>query len=290
MSARCDVLVLGSANVDLSLPVAALPKPGHTVLATGPVVRAAGGKGLNQAVAAARFGASVGFTGAIGSDADGDLLRTTLTEAGIDVSCVRVVPEPTGLAVVTVAEGGENCIVVVPGANATLTSPGPVGHVRVLLGQLETPISGFIAGARAARSSGARVILNAAPAAVLPDEVWPLVDVLVVNEHEAAAITSGSGELLSLVPEVVVTLGSAGSRYLSRDDDPVQVAPIAVRVMDTTAAGDTFCGVLAGAVAAGSAVPEAMRYAAAAASLCVQRRGAVASIPYRADIEAALSD
>ncbi len=294
-----DVVVLGSANVDLVLRVRRIPAAGETVLATG-VDRVPGGKGSNQAIASARSGASTTFIGSVGADADGALLRATLEDSGVDISALREVPEPTGLAVVNVADGGENSIVVASGANATLTGltdgdRAAIAGADVLLAQLETPIETFLAAAAVARESSTQVILNAAPSMELPDAAWELADLLVVNEHESADLLGDPDAvhdperaldaLLKRVRSVVITLGAAGSRYGAPGIAAVAVAAPGVEAVDTTGAGDTYCGVLAASLAAGASVAQAMRRASAAASLSVERHGAAPSIPYRDEID-----
>ena len=294
-----DVVVLGSANVDLVLCVRRIPAAGETVLATG-VDRVPGGKGSNQAIASARSGSATTFIGAVGADADGALLRATLDESGVDMRLLREVTEPTGLAVVSVADGGENSIIVASGANATLTAlteddRSAIAEARVLLTQLETPLTTFLAAATLARDWSTQVILNAAPSMELPDGAWELIDLLVVNEHEAADLLGDPhavhdpdralNALLDRVPSVVITLGAGGSRYGARGVAPVAVAAPRVQAVDTTGAGDTYCGVLAASLAAGKSVSQAMRRASAAASLSVERPGAAPSIPRRDEID-----
>jgi ribokinase len=285
-----DVLVLGSANADLVLRVAAIPGPGQTVLASGSD-RVPGGKGANQAVAAARAGAATGFLGAVGDDDDGTLLRDALAGAGVGLELLRTGGAATGLAVVVVDDAGENSIVVAAGANAGLGAlrPAELDRVRdaaVLLAQLEVPVPTIV---EAATASTGTVVLNAAPSRPLPDELWAAVDVLVVNEHEAADL-GGRRELLRRVPRVVVTLGAAGCAYLERDGTELRVPAPVVRAVDTTGAGDTFCGVLAAGLAAGDGIEQVLRRACAAASLAVQAPGAVPSIPTAAAIAVRLAD
>ena len=184
------VVVLGSANGDIVLTMPRLPAPGETVLAGG-TARVPGGKGANQAVASARAGAHTTMLGALGGDAEAATLRAALAGAGVDVASLRTSPEPTGLAVVMVDDTGQNSIVVAPGANATITSLSAderetLGAADVLLCQLEVPLSAVTEAAAAARAAGAQVVVNAAPSQPLPDALWSLIDVLVVNEHEAA--------------------------------------------------------------------------------------------------------
>ena len=295
-----DVVVLGSANVDLVLGVTELPRPGETALAQRSA-RACGGKGANQAIAAARAGARTSFLGAVGDDADGAVLRAGLCEAGVDLSALRTVDAPTGVAVVLVDARGENSIVVVPGANADTSSLGAaelalVRSARVLLGQLETPPARFAQAARAARAHGVRVLLNAAPGdRALTDELWPLLDVLIVNEHEAAALArraadAAADELLARVPCLVVTLGPRGALIATRDRGRVRVpAPEPARVVDTTGAGDAFCGVLAASLAEGEELAGAVARANAAGSLAVEHAGAAPTMPSAEAIAARLA-
>lgn len=282
-----QVVVVGSANVDVVLGVASIPRPGETVLARARE-RHPGGKGANQAVAAARDGATTTFVGAVG-DGSGIVLEA-LTGAGVDLSVLRRVDGPTGTAYIAVDPTGENTIIVDAAANATLcdlteAEQAVVRTADVLLGQLEIPIETVVAAAALAKESGGLTVLNAAPARPLPDELWPLLDVLVVNEEEAFALAddadvdSAVATLLRRVPEVVVTLGGRGALLATRDAGPVAVPVEPVPVMDTTAAGDTFCGVLGATRARGAGPVDAVRRATAAASLAVQRAGAVPSIP-----------
>jgi ribokinase len=281
-----DVVVVGSANVDLILPVERIPRPGETVLATG-LTRGLGGKGANQAVAAARAGASTAFVASLGDDESGALLRAALTEAGVDLGLVSTTRSPTGTALITVDAYGENAITVAPSANAELElstrATAAVQQAGVVLAQLEIPFDTVRAAARASRY----FVLNAAPAAKLDDDLLASVDLLVVNEHEAAVISGSTpAALLDRVPAAVVTLGGDGALVLVRNADEVRVAGVKVEVVDTTAAGDTFCGVLAAALASGTTLIDAVRRANVAASLSVQAAGAIASVPGRAAIDA----
>ena len=290
-----DIVVVGSANVDQVYSVDRIPAPGETVLAAG-FSRARGGKGQNQAVAAARAGATVSFIGAIGADAFGELTETGLVEDGIDIALLRRDSRPTGTAIIAVDAAGENAIIVDSGANATLEIDDgdrtAIAEASVLLLQLEVPLSAVLAAASAARAAGTVVILNAAPMATLSPEVLGAVDVLVVNEHEAAQLRdlTGTENLTELIPTVVVTLGGAGAELRVRGSDVVHVAAPRVAVVDSTGAGDTYCGAYAAAVSEGSDPVEAVRFAVAAASLSVQREGAVPSIPGRGDIDDALGE
>ena len=289
-----NVVVVGSANVDVVLGVRAIPRPGETTLATSSE-RHPGGKGANQAVAAARDGARTTFVGALGDDAGAQIVLDAFAGA-VDVSVLRRVPGPTGTAYIAVDTAGENTIIVDPAANATLrelTEPelAAVRDAGVVLAQLEIPVETVGAAFAAAQDAGGLTVLNAAPARDLPDELWPLVDVLIVNEEEALALAGADSqdeavaELLRRVPEVVVTLGGKGALLAVRDADPVLVPAHEVQVVDTTGAGDTFCGVFGAARARGSAPSDAVRRAVAAAAVAVQRPGAVPSIPTAAETE-----
>jgi ribokinase len=292
MTDRVDVVVVGSANVDLVLPVERIPRPGETVLASG-LSKGPGGKGSNQAVAAARAGAATAFVVSLGDDESGRLLESVLTGAGVDLSLAQRTRTPTGTAIITVEASGENNIVVAPSANSELTLSGEaaaaVAGAPVVLTQLEIPFGTV----RATAATGRYVILNAAPAAELDDDLLADVDLLVVNEHEAAVVSGVEGGpdvtgpvLLRRVPAVVVTLGGEGALVLRRDAAPERVPGIKVDVVDATGAGDTFCGVLAAGLACGAELPEAVRRANAAASLSVQAAGAADSVPTSEAIDA----
>ncbi len=281
-----DVCVLGSANLDLVATVPRLPGPGETVGGTA-YHEYPGGKGLNQAVAAARAGARTAFVGAVGNDGAGDALLAVMAADGIDASRVQKVDEPTGRALIGVAESGENSIIVVPGANATVGTV-PAATAAVLLAQLEVPLHAVRAAFGLARAAGTVTVLNPAPAQPLDEETLRLCDLVVPNEHELQLL-GGVPRLLALgARAVVVTLGARGAELHTSDGVQV-IAPFAVSPVDTTAAGDSFCGALCARVAAGDPLPTALRFAAAAGALCTTRAGAVPSIPRRAEIEALLS-
>lgn len=280
------VVVVGSANLDLVYRVAALPAPGETVLASG-AAKHPGGKGNNQVIAAARAGAPATFVAAIGADADGDHLVSVLEEAGVRL-LLRRPATPTGTALITVDDVAENSIVVNSGANAELVDLtadelAAVAAADVLLMQLETPLPTVTAAATAARDAGTIVVLNAAPFQPLPPELLDHVDVLVVNEVEAAAL---GDDQLDRVPECVVTLGARGALVRDRTGAETTVASPRVEAVDTTGAGDTFCGALAAALHEGRGLADAARFAVAAGALSVQREGAVSSIPTRDEIDA----
>ncbi|MGX5681226.1 ribokinase [Schumannella luteola] len=290
-----DVVVVGSANVDQVFRVDRIPEPGETVLSTG-FSTARGGKGQNQAVAAARAGASTAFIAAIGDDGFGRLTAEGLTEDRIDSSRVRTVDAATGTALIAVDPRGENTIIVEAGANARLApldagDRESIAEASVLLLQLEIPLDTVVEAAAAARAGGTTAVLNAAPIADLPVALLADLDVLIVNEHEAAHLRASTGatELTSLVETVVVTLGADGAELHRRERDVVRVPAPRVTAVDATGAGDTFCGAFAAALAGGAEVDDALGFAVAAASLSVQRHGAVPSIPRRAEIDAALA-
>ncbi|MGF0116944.1 ribokinase [Promicromonospora sp. Marseille-Q5078] len=298
MSAGGRVVVVGSANVDLVVDVPRHPGGGETILG-GDLRRSPGGKGANQAAGAARAGgAHTSFVGAVGRDESADLLFASLRRAGVRTDLVWRLDVPTGTALITVSPDGENAIVVAPGANSHVVVQEPqarrIAEADVVLAQLEVPLDAVLAAA-AARRPGTPLVLNAAPSRPLPDAVWDVVDVLVVNEHEAADLTEDlagtdpealADALLGRVPAVVVTLGAEGSLVARRGEPVVRVPAHAVEAVDTTGAGDTYCGVLAAALARGESLPEAARLAAAAGALAVTRRGAQDAVPGATEVAA----
>ncbi|MER7679790.1 ribokinase [Streptomyces sp. NPDC096934] len=293
------IAVLGSTNMDLVTYVAKAPQRGETV--TGREFRTIpGGKGANQAVAAAHAGADVTLIGAIGVDSFGSQLRSALEHSGVDTDHLRTTEGPSGTAHIVVDDEGGNAIVVIPGANGTVDhlAPGDEGLITTadaLLLQLEIPLAAVVAGAEAARRHGVRTILTPSPAQPLSRQLLSSIDLLVPNEYEAAALTGtpdpreAATALLDRVPEVVITLGAAGSLYAARGAAPLTVPAPRVTAVDSTGAGDTFVGTLAVALAEGRPMPEALVWASAAAALSVQRSGATSSMPYRAEIDAQAS-
>lgn len=283
------IVVVGSLNMDVAVRTARLPQPGETLLASS-ILRSGGGKGANQAVAAARAGgARTSMIGAVGADGDGDTLLRALRDEGIDVSGVRQLEDhPTGVALITIDAHAENTIVVAAGANDHVSvsdaDAAVLGSADVVLAQLEIPQSVVVEAARHGRA-GCRLILNAAPSAPLVPQLLALVDLLVVNEHEALDLAQVSdldaalARLVSMVPAVLVTLGAHGARLLRPDGTDLHVAAPAITPVDTVAAGDTFCGVYAAALAEGVDDRAAIQRACAAASLAIQRPGAQSSVP-----------
>lgn len=289
------VLVAGSANVDFVVRAPHIPAPGETVLG-GDLSVVPGGKGANQAVAAARAGgAETAMLLALGNDPSAGVLEESLRAAGVGLHLVRGI-RPTGAALITVSDGAENAITVAQGANGELAPEHlpSLDGVSWLLLQLETPLATVIAYARAARVAGVGVMLNAAPAQALPAELLALIDVLVVNEEELAAIVGKQGSIAERVARTgvattVVTLGERGCCAVDHGTLIAQAA-FSVAATDTTAAGDTFCGVLGAALAGGTDLLGALRRAAAAAALSATRAGAQTSIPTAAEVTAFLAD
>ena len=296
------ILVVGSLNMDLVVRVPRHPQPGETLLGSAYETHP-GGKGANQAVAAARAGGRVMMIGRVGQDAFGQKLRQGLEYDGVDASAVLAVAAPTGVAFIAVDTAGQNSIIVSPGANATLAASDlaatQFAGAKVVLLQLETPLESVLAAARLGRAAGATVILNLAPAQALSAAQLRDIDLLLVNESEAAALLEASeaevtaqpeaaaAKLLAFVPQVVVTLGARGAVWAESEQVGFQTAFI-VRAVDTTAAGDAFAGALAVALSGGEKLAQAVRFAAAAGALAVTKAGAQPSLPSRAEIAALL--
>jgi len=281
------IVVAGSLNLDLAGHAPRIPQAGETVL--GSVLeRSQGGKGGNQAVAAARLGAAVRFFGAVGRDVAGDELLAGLAAEGIDVAGVQRVAAPSGHALITVSAAGENAITVLSGANqeAPLPPAGALAGASWLLLQLEIPLATNLAWVQAARAAGVRVLLNAAPADTRARALLGAVDLLLVNEGELAQLGGDAAALGA--PIVVTTLGARGCRAWRREGLLERPAR-AVQVVDTTGAGDTFAGALAAALAAGRDLGSALDEATAAAGLACTRRGARAGMPTRAQLDATLA-
>lgn len=310
---KVRVLVVGSVNHDQTAFVASLPRPGETVLAAS-VLDSLGGKGANQAVAASRAGTEVWLLGAVGDDASGRMAREQLEGYGVRLDLLRVdLSTSTGSAFVTVDANGENAIVVGSGANATVT-PDDVARaavlpdVTVVVAQGELPVAATAAAAAFADRAGGRFVLNLAPAQNLPDEVLAAADPLIVNEHEAAAMTTGvvpstreaalecAAELARSARSVVVTLGELGAVAVENRDHPSSprawhqpLVDAAIEVLDTTGAGDALTGILAAHLTTGQNLAAALRAGVAGASLAVTRPGTIAAYPSRREIEAALA-
>jgi ribokinase len=298
-----SVTVFGSVNMDMVLRVDCLPLPGETVAARS-FAFLPGGKGANQAVASARYGAATRLIGAIGDDQHGTKMREFLDNCGVDLTLLATLTGPTGLALICVDDRGENQIVVVPGANALVEAP--VQGIRsaasgraVALAQLELPVRAIGRFLKDSRDAGAITILNTAPALVTAASLFDDVDILVLNETELEfylghvlpndphAIGKAACALLRDARQtIVVTLGGAGVVAVKTDDITSIAAP-SVNVVDTVGAGDCLCGVLAAALSEGRSFADSIRLAVHAAALAVQKEGAATSMPTRAEIEMA---
>jgi ribokinase len=296
------VVVFGSANVDLTVHTERAPGPGETVLGHR-FAQGGGGKGANQAVAAARMGAATRFVGRIGDDPLGAYLADGLAAAGVDTAgLVAVTGMPSGVALIVVDATADNRIVVAAGANATLDGRdlGPLvtalDGAAVLLLQLEVPMDGVLTAAREARRRGVIVVLDPAPVPPggVPDELLRLATIVTPNEHEAALLVGSpdAGSALQTLRRrgaeaAIVTLGAAGACWSAPGSDGSVPAP-AVTAVDTTGAGDAFNGALAVALAEGLDLAAAIRWGVAAGSLAVTRPGAQAAMPARAEVLALL--
>ena len=299
------IVVIGSSNTDMIIQVPRIPRPGETILG-GKFLSAAGGKGANQAVAAARAGGNVTFIACLGEDAIGSEALSGFEKDGIDVSCITRDPDsPSGVALIFVGADGENSIAVAGGANMALT-PDKVHQNReviqsadILVMQLESPLDSVQAAAELAFSKRIPVILNPAPAQQLSDKLLEKITVLTPNESEAELLTGvivkdieSAGQAASLlrkrgVEQVIITMGSRGS-YISGPEGSAMIPGFPVKPVDTTAAGDVFNGALSVALAEGLALKEAALFASAAAAFSVTRLGAQPSAPDRSEIEAFL--
>ena len=286
MPERCDVCVVGSANLDLVATTPRIPEPGETVLGTG-YAEHAGGKGLNQAVASARSGAGVMFVGCVGDDDAGRRMRSVLADDGIDAATLTVSSEPTGRALIVVDANGENSIVVVPGANHHVALPDSLPEASVVLCQLDVPLEQVAKALAAGRRAGATTILNPAPAVALPADLLAACDIVVPNEHEVELLGGADALLAAGCRAVVVTRGGAGVD-VHTPDGMVHCPPFEIAVVDTTGAGDAFCGALAARLAVGDDLQQAVRWAAAAGALATTVVGAVPAQPRAEAIRALL--
>jgi ribokinase len=293
-----SVVVLGSLNMDLTTYVPRLPRPGETLLGRSFKV-VPGGKGANQAVAAARLGSQVRLFGRLGRDDFGDQHLSAMRLEGVDTTGVkRDEQHPTGLAVISVEDSGENWITVISGANMAVDEEDvarcaqAMSDAKVLLLQLEIPLGANIAAADEARRRGLTVILDPAPAGILPDTLFPMIDVITPNEVEAAALVGhpvvsekdafAASAILRQkgVPTAIIKMGERGAVYETATDRG-RVAAFQVNAVDSVAAGDAFNGALATALAEGQEIRQAVRWGAAAGALAVTRSGALPSLPHR---------
>lgn len=298
-----DVVVVGSFMMDLVVRAPRRPRPGETVVGSS-LEQLLGGKGCNQAFAAARAGATTAMVGRVGDDDHGRQFLQALARDGIDASCVVTdLAEGTGIGVPLVEDSGENSIVIIPRANDRVgtsdveAASSTIRGASVLLLQLELPTETSLAAARCATAAGVTVVLNPAPAVADLGAFEGLVDVLVPNEGEAALLTGIEADPLAAAKElqsrfdcaVIVTLGERGSLVLQADGVHESLAAHVVRAVDTVGAGDAYCGSLGARLADGDPLLDAARYAGAAASISVTRPGAEPSIPTAAEVAAVLA-
>lgn len=280
------IVVVGSLNADLVVRTERFPQPGETLHGSDLAILP-GGKSANQAVAAGRLGGTVRMIGAVGDDGNGTLLRESVASAGVDTTRVAVRQGvATGTAVITVDAAGENTIVVSGGANATLTPedlPADAFDGAGVLGLcLEVSLDVVLAAARAGHAAGATVLTNLSPFGAVPQELLDLTDVLLVNEHEAAALGDHG------VARSIVTRGGAGCVVHDGDADPVEVAAVRVDPVDTTGCGDAFTGAVALRLDVGDSLVEAARYAVGVGAYAATKPGAQASYPTTSELESFL--
>jgi ribokinase len=288
-----DVVVIGSANADVVVRVERRPGPGETVLGSDTVL-AAGGKGANAAVAAAKQDAQVALLGALGDDQHGELLRGSMSGAGVQLDLVHATDQPTGAAYITVTPDGENTIIVSPGANSAVdverveAAKDVIAGAKVLLASLEVPLPAVERAVALAGEAGTRAVLNLSPVAKLSPQTLAVLDPLVVNEHEAQWLMDGETDLRKLLDlgprSAVVTLGSRGAMVIDRNGT-TEVASPKVAAVDTTGAGDAFAGALVTQLAAGDDLVAAARRAVRVAAVSVMRPGAQASYPTRGEVD-----
>ncbi len=297
-----EIVVIGSSNTDMIIKAPRIPAPGETILG-GKFSMAAGGKGANQAVAAARSGGKVALIACVGEDLFGNQAVEGFIRDGIDVSCiVRSRITPSGVALIIVSDDGENSIAVAPGANGQLSRhdiagfDGMIRGGKILVMQLETPVETVEAAAAIASLNGIKVVLNPAPAAPVPAELLKKIDILTPNEHEAKVLTGievldeaaadkAADSLIGYgVKTVIITMGPRGA-YVADGKRRELVRGYPVKAVDTTGAGDVFNGALACALSEGKSLPSAVRFACAAAAISVTRLGAQPSIPTRDEID-----
>lgn len=300
-----SIIVVGSSNTDMVIKSPYLPRPGETILG-GTFFMNAGGKGANQAVAAARLGGNVSLIAKVGDDMLGKQAIELFNKEGIDTTNVFTdIKHPSGVALINVDNKGENCIVVASGANAALvkedieTATQKITNASIVLMQLETPISTIEYVAALAKENGVKVVLNPAPAAALSDELLQNINIITPNQHEAAMLTNTEvNDIASAkhaakilqnkgVETVIITLGADGALLYEKDFFTEIASPV-VKAVDTTAAGDVFNGALVVAISEGKSVRHAVEYACNAAAISVTRLGAQASAPYRNEVASAV--
>ncbi len=297
-----SIVVIGSTNTDMVIKAPHLPQPGETILG-GTFFMSAGGKGANQAVAAARLGGSILLVAKTGYDVFGKQSIELFEKEGVDISCiVRDRYQPSGVALITVDDKGENCIVVAPGANAALSAENvdevkeKVETASLILIQLETPVATVEYVANIASSKGIKLVLNPAPAAKLKDELLKKISIITPNQKEAEMLTGikindeASAKKAALflhnkgIDTVIITMGASGALVLHNNKYSM-ISGHKVKVVDTTAAGDVFNGALVVAISEGKDMEDAVAFACKAAAISVTRLGAQASAPYRKEVE-----
>lgn len=294
------ILVIGSSNTDMTVITDRLPVPGETVLG-GRFAMGPGGKGANQAVAAQRLGGNTSFICKVGKDIFGENAVRHYRNEGLDTTGVMISEQPSGVALISVDKKAENCIVVASGANADITEADieanrkAIEEASILLLQLEIPVEAVVKAAKIGHEAGVYVILNPAPACDLPEEIYRYLSLIIPNQTEIALMTGieardeeGAAKAVEAlrdkgVKDVIVTMGSKGS-MVYHEGKATFVPSQKVNAVDTTAAGDTYCGGLCVALSEGKDIIEAARFATAASALTVQKQGAQESIPYRKDI------
>lgn len=295
------IVVIGSSNTDMTVMTDRLPVPGETVLG-GRFSMGNGGKGANQAIAAKRLGGDVSFICKVGQDLFGHNSVEHYKKEGIDIAGIMYSDEPSGVALITVDKKAENCIVVASGANNDITvenieaNKKAIGSAEIVLLQLEIPVASVLRAAKLAHDAGAYVVLNPAPACELPDEIYKYISLMIPNQTEITLMTgieardeagaAKAAEALRAkgVKDVIVTMGAKGS-IIYYNGVAEFIPSKKVKAVDTTAAGDTFCGALCVALSEGKGLVEAAKFATCASAITVQKMGAQESIPYRKDIE-----
>lgn len=294
------IMVIGSSNTDMTVVADRLPVPGETVLG-GKFAMGPGGKGANQAVAAQRLGGNVSFICKVGKDIFGENAIRHYNNEGMDTTGIMLSEQPSGVALISVDTHAENCIVVASGANGDITEADIESHRKeieaasILLLQLEIPVEAVVRAAKIGHEAGVYVVLNPAPACDLPEEIYQYLSLIIPNQTEIALMTGieardeeGAAKAVEAlrskgVQDVIVTMGSKGS-MVYHQGQATFVPSKKVNAVDTTAAGDTYCGGLCVALSEGKDIIEAARFATASSALTVQKRGAQDSIPYRKDI------
>ena len=292
-----QIVILGSANLDIVNRVAHIPHPGETIISSG-MMRNPGGKGANQAVAAGKLGGNVHFIGCVGNDDAGSILLSSLASAGVCTDAVKQVPQPTGTAYINVSDDGENCIIVLPGANDTVDSSmldrqdALLRDAAVLVAQLEIPAQTVWEAVRRGHRYGATVILNPSPVQQIPEDVLRQVDILIPNEKEMAALLGGplviGDPLCDYVKNtgvgcIVLTLGEAGC-CIVREDGFTTLPCQRMDPVDTTGAGDTFLGALTVALSEGKPLEQAAEFAMRASAYTILHTGAQQAMPTRSDL------